>query len=166
MFVLLFTCLVYLSCTHSTNTTGIRMTSTREDKTLININITDSTLKTIIDKYIAAYPYNGKGIYIVNIKNFDDSVKYYIGIAFKNEDIKRILKDIPYYFYGIVNKRIVIIDTKLERFIEPQNVLSVSDTILHRYFDSGGPQNREEYLMEFTKIGKALKSKVVYFDPY
>lgn len=132
---------------------------------LVRINLTDTCIKSILSNYIKTYSFEGKGIYLVNLKNYNDSIKYYVGIAFTEEQVKLILKNAPYYFYEIYNDRAVIIDTKLEWFIKPQNCVFDSDTILQKYYSSD-LKSREVYFMEFTKIGNTISSKVIYFDPF
>lgn len=152
-----FICILCFSCVQKANIT--------ERGNLIKVNITDTCIKGILTKYIKSYPFDGKGVYLVKIRNFNDSVKYYVGMAFTEQQIATVLKEIPYYFYDIVNQRAVIVTTKLEKFIEPQNCVFDSDTVFQRFYDES-LINRDVYFMEFTKTAGKVDSKVVYFDPY
>jgi hypothetical protein len=89
---------------------------------LIYATITDSTCRNIIKDYINCYPFDNKGVYIVNIKHIEDTVKLFIGIFFTEKDVNSILNKNPYYFFENINKRIVILDTQLEDFFIPQYI--------------------------------------------
>lgn len=152
--------LLPLSCANKTNITHM------SDKGgLMRVNLADTCIKAILNDYINVYSFDGKGIYLVNIKNYDDSVKYFVGMAFNEQDLKVFLKNAPYYFYDVMNQRIVIIDTKLEKFFTPQNYVFDSDTILNKYYDNKG-RFREVYFKEFLKVGETVSSKVIHFDPF
>jgi hypothetical protein len=154
---ILFICILCFSCVHKANIT--------ETGNLVKVNITDTCIKGILTEYIKSYPFDGKGIYLVNVRNFNDSVKYYVGMAFTEQQITTVLREIPYYFYDIVNQRAVIVTTKLEKFIEPQNCVFDSDTVFQRFYDES-LINRDVYFMEFTKTAGKVDSKVIYFDPF
>jgi hypothetical protein len=148
-----------LSCTSNTeNYTG---------KKLFKVDVTDNTLRGIIHDYTKAYSFEGKGVYLININNVDDTIKYYIGTVFNKKSIDLVLKNKPYYLYDTINRRIVIIDTKLEDFILPDCSQFEKDTILSEFLESNGSRmKREVYFMEFKKVGDSLSRKVIYFDPF
>jgi hypothetical protein len=151
--------LFLLSCTSNTeNYTG---------KKLFKVDVTDNTLRGIIHDYTKAYSFEGKGVYLININNVDDTIKYYIGTVFNKKSIDLVLKNKPYYLYDTINRRIVIIDTKLEDFILPDCSQFEKDTILSEFLESNGSRmKREVYFMEFKKVGDSLSRKVIYFDPF
>jgi hypothetical protein len=133
----------------------------------IRTEVSDSVLTNILNNYITEFSFDGKGVYLVNIDNYEDSIKYYVGITFSKHDINRLLKDPPYFFYSKIKGRTVIIDTKIESFFKPQCHEFESDTILSNYYDNSPAWGiREVYFVEFTRIGDDLRRKVIYFNPF
>lgn len=155
-------CFVFL---YMISTSCIVKTNKTYKEGLIPISLTDTCAKELLTEYIKAYPFDGKGVYLLNIMNYHDSIKYYIGVAFNQPQTSAFLKSAPYYFYDIINQRIVIVDTKLEKFIKPQNLMFESDTILQKYYDNK-VKFREIYFMEYKKVSDSLSRKVIYFDPF
>jgi len=136
-------------------------------KKLFKVNVTDSTLRGIIKDYVRAYSFEGKGVYLVNVNNVNDTTKYYVGTVFTNKNIDLILKNRPYYLYDTISRRIVIIDTKFEEFIEPECFKFDRETILSEFLEPQGSSiKREVYFMEFKKVGYSVSKKVIYFDPF
>lgn len=157
---IVFYCLFCCSCN---NRTDIVSSSGRFIKT----EISDSGLNNILNDYITEFSFDGKGVYLVNIKNYEDSVKYYVGITFSKQDINRLLKNPPYFFYSKIKGRTVIINTKLENFLKPQCHELASDTILSNYYDNSPAWGiREVYFVEFTRTGNDFRREVVYFNPF
>lgn len=153
----------FLLCGSCNNRKEIASISGRFIKT----EISDSGLNNILNNYITDFSFEGKGVYLVNIKNYEDSVKYYVGITFSKQDIDRLLKNPPYFFYSKVKGRTVIIDTKLENFLKPQCTELVSDTILSNYYENSPAWGiREVYFVEFARTGNDFRRKVVYFNPF
>ncbi len=146
----------FLLCGSCNNRKEIASISGRFIKT----EISDSGLNNILNNYITDFSFEGKGVYLVNIKNYEDSVKYYVGITFSKQDIDRLLKNPPYFFYSKVKGRTVIIDTKLENFLKPQCTELVSDTILNNYYENSPAWGiREVYFVEFQELGMTSEGK-------
>jgi hypothetical protein len=152
-------CLLWLGCSHKTNNSNCEK--------LVKVEITDSCFNNILTDYIKAFPFDGKGIYLATIKSSNDTIKYYVSTVFTEQDINTLLKKTPYYFYDIINQRVVIIDTKFEKHFEPKCVKYDCDTVLKKYYDYQNiGSHREVYLVEFTKFADTLTKRAVYFDPF
>ncbi len=71
----------FLLCGSCNNRKEIESISGR----FIKPEISDSGINNILNNYITDFSFDGKGVYLVNIKNYEDSVKYYVGITFSKK---------------------------------------------------------------------------------
>ena len=136
---------------------------------MINVKITDKYLIDILTTYTDHFNFNGKGIPIVTINNFNaDTTKYYIGIVFRKSEILSFFPQRSYFLYDTINQRLVIINSKLENFILFPNSKCESDTILNKYFfeENGPPTLIESYTLQYDRVDSGLTRKVIYKFPY
>jgi hypothetical protein len=64
---------------------------THDCNNMVNVKISDEYLIDILTKYTNYFHFNGKGIPIVTINNFNaDTTRYYIGMVFRKSEIFHI----------------------------------------------------------------------------
>ena len=159
LFYFLIICLSWIGCAQNTNSLDC--------KNLEKVEITDSCFINILKDYIKAFPFEGKGIYLATIKKSGDTVEYYVTTVFTKEELSTVLKNPPYYFYNLINNRIVIIDTKFEKYIKPGYVKFDCDTLLTKYYNTQEKSGwREVYCIEFKSFSDTITRKAIQFDPF
>jgi hypothetical protein len=148
---------------------GCELKTEKQDcNKLIKIEITDSCFNRELSKYIEAFPFNGKGVYLSTIKSSNDTIKYYVTAIFTEQDLSTVLNGIPYYLYDTINQRIVIIYTKFEKHFENKYSKYECDTILYKYFDysTNAALHKEVYCGEITKFEDTIIRKIIHFNPF
>lgn len=158
-FIITIICIIIIGC----STTDYGNTYSGR---FIKISISDSNIRKAFAEYSSDYDFDGNGIIVSNIFVDPDTTTCLMMLILQKDFFEQWLKKRKFILYDTIDKRIVIISTLLETFIEFQDQQADTDSILTPYLIpyDGGMYNiwEVEYLItKDTVIKREVKNKLI-----
>jgi hypothetical protein len=129
----------------------------------LKIDISDTTIKSILHQYSSRYNFDVNGIILASITTVCDTTNCILFLFLDKKFFDYWLKHKNFVLYDTIDNRLVILTTRIEPTIKLSYANAVSDTIINKYLRKSDTGDRmdEIWLVEYTIVNGITSHKVL-----